>query len=91
MYMGIPKGIYERYKYIVLTADVIFVNGIAFLVSLFRGIRLYTCEHVPNRKVNQLAKFSRRIVNLYAQAGGRLCTYYYDGHGIRKKIKNKKV
>ena len=38
-YMGIPRAIYERYKYVTLTADVMFVNGIAFLVSLSRGIR----------------------------------------------------
>ena len=40
VYMGIPRGIYEQYKDIVLTADVMFVNGIAFLVSLSRGFRL---------------------------------------------------
>ena len=69
VYMGIPKGIYERYKYVILTADVMFVNGIAFLVSLSRGIRLYTCEHVPARKAHHLAKSLRRIINLYARGG----------------------
>ena len=49
-YMGIPRAIYERYKYVTLTADVMFVNRIAFLVSLSRGIRFYTAEHVPNQK-----------------------------------------
>ena len=48
VYMGIPRAIYERYKDLVLTADVMFVNGIAFLVTLSRGIRLYTTEHLPN-------------------------------------------
>ena len=37
VYMGIPRAIYERYKDIVLTADVMFANGIAFLVTLSRG------------------------------------------------------
>ena len=49
-YMGIPRAIYERYKYVTLTADVMFVNGIAFLVSLSRGIMFYMAETVPNRK-----------------------------------------
>ena len=70
-YMGIPRAIYERYKYVALTADVMFVNGIAFLVSLSRGISFYTAEHVPNRKAKQLARSLSKIVNLYAQ-GGRL-------------------
>ena len=69
VYMGIPKGIYERYKYIVLTADVMFVNGIVFLVSLSRGIGLYTTENVPNRKANQLSGSLNKIVNLYARGG----------------------
>ena len=64
-YMGRPPAIYERYKYVTLTVDVMFVNGIAFLVSLSRGIRFYTCEHTPNRKAKQLAKSLRRTVNLY--------------------------
>ena len=47
-YMCIPRALYERHKYVTLTADVMFVNGIVFLVSLSRGIRMYTCEHVTN-------------------------------------------
>ena len=78
VYMGIPRGIYERYKYIVLTADVMFVNGIIFLVTLSRGIRLYTTEHVPNRKKDQLARSLSRIINLYARGGFRVRAIMMD-------------
>ena len=37
-YMGIPRGLYERHKYVTLTVDVMFVKGIAFFVSLSRGL-----------------------------------------------------
>ena len=37
VYMGIPKGVYERHKDVVLMADVMFVNRIAFLVSPYLG------------------------------------------------------
>ena len=67
--MGIPRAIYECYKYVTLIADVMFVNGIAFLVSLSRGIRFYTTEHVPNRKAKQLAHSLQKIVNLSAPGG----------------------
>ena len=77
-YMGVPRAIYECYKYVTLTADVMFVNGIAFLVSISRGIRFYTCEHVPNRKAKQLAHSLRRIVNLYARGGYRVRTIMMD-------------
>ena len=76
--MGIPRAIYERYKDIVLTADVMFVNGIAFLVTLSRGIRLYTTEHLPNRKKDQLARSLSRITNLYARGGFCVRTIMMD-------------
>ena len=37
VYIGIPRAIYERYKDIVLTADVMFVNGIAFFGDFVQG------------------------------------------------------
>ena len=54
--MGIPRELYEPHKYVNLTTEVMFVNGIAFLVTLSRGIRMYTCEHVPNQKAAQLSR-----------------------------------
>ena len=77
-YMGIPWAIYERYKYVTLTADVMFVNGIAFLVSLSRRSRFYTCGHVLNRKAKQLAHSLQKIVNLYARGGYRVRTIMMD-------------
>ena len=58
VYMGIPRAIYERYKDIVLTADVMFVNRIAFLVISSRGIRLYTTEFIPNQKKRPTRSFA---------------------------------
>ena len=46
-----------------------FVNGIAFLISFSRNIKLLTVEHVPNRTVGQLAKSIMKIVKLYAKGG----------------------
>ena len=76
--MGIPRAVYERYKYVTLTADVMFINGFAFLVSLSRGIRFYTAEHVPNRKAKQLAHSLQKIVNLYARGSYRVRTVMMD-------------
>ena len=78
VYMGIPRAIYERYKDIVLTTDFMFVNGISFLVTLSRGIRLYTTEHLPNRKKDQLARSLHRVMNLYARGGFRVRTIMMD-------------
>jgi hypothetical protein len=37
-YVGIPDDLYERIKNVTLTADVMFVNGLPFLVTLSRDI-----------------------------------------------------
>ena len=76
--MGIPWAIYDRYKYVTLTADVMFVIRIAFLICLSRGIRMYTCEHVPNRKAAQLSSSLKKLINLYAQGGFTVRTIMMD-------------
>ena len=41
-YMKIPKEFYRLHKFFTLTADVVFVNGIPFLVTFSRNIILIT-------------------------------------------------
>ena len=62
-YIGIPKDFYELHKFVTLTAEVMFVNGIAFLTTLSQDIRLFTCEHVPSRTAKQLSKLSEKLCN----------------------------
>ena len=38
VYIGIPREIYEKQKNVNLTADKMFVNGLAFLLTLSRNI-----------------------------------------------------
>ena len=61
--MGRP-GIYAdsegllsaSHKSVTLTADVMFVNGIAFLITFLRNIRLVTTEHIPSCVAKHSAK-----------------------------------
>ena len=46
-----------------------FVNGLAFLTTLWRDIRFGTAEHVPSRTAKQLAKSLLKVVQLYALGG----------------------
>ena len=52
-----------------LMVDVMFVNGVDFLTTLSRSIRLFTAEHVPYRTTAQLSNFSKKRVKLYYQGG----------------------
>jgi hypothetical protein len=54
-YVEIPRVILERHQRVTLAVDVMFVNGVPFLVSVLRGINLVTAEYTPSRTAKQLA------------------------------------
>lgn len=68
-YVAIPKDIIAMNADVTLVADVMFVNGIAFLVTLSRRINLITIEHAPTRTATQLSNLLQRVVQVYLRAG----------------------
>jgi hypothetical protein len=54
-YVEIPQDIIKTHKYVTLVADVMFVNGLPFLVTLSRGISLVTIEYLPSLTAKCLA------------------------------------
>ena len=46
-----------------------FVNGIPFVFTFSRNIRLITCKHVPTCNSGQLAKYLMEIIKLCARGG----------------------
>ena len=50
----ILRDFYGLHKFAVLTADVMCANGIAFLTTLLRKIRVFTLEHVKSHTAAQL-------------------------------------
>ena len=63
-YLGIPRDVYLLHHFVTLTADVMFVIGLAFFNTLGRDIRFGTAEHVPYRTAKQLAKSLLKVVQL---------------------------
>jgi hypothetical protein len=47
-YVHIPWDFVQLCKYVTLVADVMFVNGLPFLVTSSRGLSLVTIEHLPS-------------------------------------------
>ena len=74
----IPQSLVDRQKNVTLVADVMFVNGVAFLVSSSRNIMLTTIEHAPDRKAPKLGYLLHRIMNTYARAGFNVHTILMD-------------
>ena len=50
----LPQQMYEKLRDVILTADVMFVNGWPNFVTLSRGIKLITIEFLPSRTADQL-------------------------------------
>ena len=46
-----------------------FVNGVAFLITLSRQIRLVTIEHVPSLTALQLSNSLTKVKRLYGRGG----------------------
>jgi hypothetical protein len=65
----IPDNFYCLHKFVVLTANVMFVNGIAFLTTLSQKLRLATVKQLPTRTTWQLNSSVTKIVWLYTCTG----------------------
>jgi hypothetical protein len=85
-YVAVPQLVVELNKWVTLSADVFFVDGTAFLITVLRRIKFITPEHVPVRTAKSLAKHIDQVVNVYTQAGFIVRTILMDGEF--EKIKN---
>jgi hypothetical protein len=69
----------EANKVVMLAADVFFVDGTAFLMTVARRIKFVSAEHVPSRTGAQLSKHLKRVIEVYGRAGFRVRTILMDG------------
>ena len=75
-------------NFVILVADVMFVCGMPFLISLSRGIRFVTVQYVPRRTAPELANAFRNIVALYSRAAYVCQTGIMDGEfeAMKEKV-----
>ena len=66
---SIPKQILKEYKNITLCIDVMFVNGIKFLLIVSRHIDFVTAQYVPSKKYNGHIKPIVKVCNMYTKRG----------------------
>jgi hypothetical protein len=66
------------HKYVTLVADVMFVNGLPFLVTSSRGISLVTIEYLPSRTAKRLAITLERAIKVYTRGGFVVQTMMMD-------------
>jgi hypothetical protein len=77
-YVEILQDFLAAHRNVTLTADVVFINGLPFLITLSRRINLVTMEFATNRRAPTLASLLRRVVDIYALAGLKIQTAMMD-------------
>ncbi len=77
-HVKIPTAILEQHQRVTLAVDIMFVNGVPFLVSISRGINLVTAEHTPSRTTKQLAAGIKRVMDLYSRRGSQVGNVLMD-------------
>lgn len=68
----IPADIMERHREVVICFDIMYINNIAFLVSVSRSIKFCTAEALQNKQAGTLLTGLKRIKMIYAQRGFRV-------------------
>ena len=71
-YVAVPQSLVDANKAVTLAADVFFVDGIAFLLTVAQRIKFVTAEHLPVRTALSLSKHMKRVLEVYGQAGFRI-------------------
>ena len=70
-----------------LSADVMFVQRLPFLVTLSRRIRYVTVQFVPQKTAGELANAQKLVIGLYRRTGFICQTALMDGEFEKVKMK----
>jgi hypothetical protein len=77
-FVQIPQAIQDHFQLVTLAADIMFVNGVPFLVCMACGLNPVTAEHTPYRTAKNLAAGIKRNMSLYSRSGFSVGTILMD-------------
>jgi hypothetical protein len=75
----VPYQIIRAHRDVTLCFDIMFVNRIAFLVTVSRNIRFGTTERLASRNANVVARALVAVTKFYRQRGFRVKECHGDG------------
>jgi hypothetical protein len=84
-YVEVTRSLVEQTKKVILAADVFFVDGTGFLMTVLWRIKFITAEHVPVQMAKSLAKHIDQVVHVYARTGFTVRTILMDGEFKKMK------
>ena len=68
-YVKIIKAFYKLHKFATLMADIMFVNGNAFMIASPRKLKFVTVEHIPSLTFKQLNEIIIKVIRIYGRGG----------------------
>ena len=74
----VPSEILESHRSIDLSADIMFVNKVAFLITLSHGLRFGTVSALPNRQIGTIVTRIKQTIRLYHHRGFRVRSLFAD-------------
>ena len=77
--MAVPYPILKLYKNIVIEADIMYINGIAFFVTVSRKLHFCTAEMLQNRKSKTIINAVTQVKSLYNSRGFTITDIAMDG------------
>ncbi len=85
-YVAVPRSLVESNRMLTLAADVFFVDGTPFLLTVARRLKFVTAEHVPVRTATNLSKHIKQVLEVYKRAGFIVRTILMDGEFEKIKL-----
>ena len=77
-YIEIPKEIVEAHKGIKLCADLMFIDGVTFMLTTSINLKFITIRYIPNRNKETLMEALDRTFVLYNNAGFKIVHFNGD-------------
>jgi hypothetical protein len=78
-YVSVPSEVVEQNIIVMLVADVVFLDGAAFLLSVSGQIKFTMAEHVATHTAKSLSKHLTQFIQVYARARFTVHTILMDG------------
>jgi hypothetical protein len=66
-YVEIPKEVLDLNTNVMLTAGVMFVDGLGFMITASRKIKFTTSEYVPKQKKTVIVNSLKKVIDIYTQ------------------------
>jgi hypothetical protein len=76
---NLPAGILEKYRSVTLAFNIMFVNKVAFLVTISRHLQFGTADRLPSQKDVDVVHALKEVVSLYKARGFRVDVFLADG------------